>query len=148
MLRVSPWSDCDGETQGCCVEFLVFHVLLCADEGVVVDMDPAAERKIDVGDGEQHESDEKSEGEYLEGVKPGICRAEHGSGGDGENCSDEKDGPEDGGETVLALEQAGAAVFCERAEFREGVIFGDDLGWGCQFDGHQRLPHGLIDIVA
>ncbi len=64
-------SDC--ETDAGCVEFLVFHVLLCPDEGVVADVDPAAEREIDVGDGEQHESDEKCEGEDLEGVEAGIC---------------------------------------------------------------------------
>src|SRR5258707_15542898 len=46
---------------------LVFHVLLCADEGEVADVDPPAEGLIDVGDGEQHESDEKREGKDLEG---------------------------------------------------------------------------------
>ena len=62
---------------------LVLHVFLGPDEGVVADVDPPAEGLIDVADGKQHQGDEKREGEDLEGVEAGICRAEHGSRGDG-----------------------------------------------------------------
>ena len=48
------------------LKFLVLHVFLRPDKGEVADVDPAAEREIDVGDGEQHERDEEREGKDLE----------------------------------------------------------------------------------
>ena len=62
--------------------------------------------------------------------------------------TDEKNAPEDGGEMVNALEQTGAAMFGEGAELGDGVVFGYDLGRRWYFDGHQGLPHSLIDVVA
>lgn len=58
----------DFETSGRCVKFLVVHVFLRPQERVVVDVDSSAERLIDVGNGEQHQSDEQSEGKYLESM--------------------------------------------------------------------------------
>ena len=49
---------------------------------------------------------------------------------------------------VVALKQAGAAVFGEGAQLIEGVVFCYDLSRRCYLDGHQCLPHVLIDVVA
>ena len=76
-LHGSVGCDGDCETDGCLLKFLILHVLLGSVEGVVADVDPSAERPIDVGDGEQDQGDEEGEGKDLEGVKPAICRAKH-----------------------------------------------------------------------
>jgi len=76
---------------------------------------PATEGKVDVGDCQEHERDEEGEAEDLKGVKGSVGRSEEGGRENGYESADEEDAPEDSGEVVGALEEAGATVFGERA---------------------------------
>jgi hypothetical protein len=142
-LRDDEQKPCDDNARA-----LLVHVLLGSYEGVVADVDPAPEGEVDVGDGEQDQCNEQGKGEHLEGVEFAVGRAECGRRDDGRGSSYEEDAPEDKREMECALNQTGAAMLGEGAQLGDRMILRGDLGWGCRLDGHQRLPHVLIDLMT